>query len=122
MADRKSHAERIESLDGIPVKKIAGQYVVGIEREAKILRAKLENYVKKIVSVFQSTNVTEPLKTQILSSFDSITLYGLTFIRITVPRQNDVSFVDDKAFYREGSNTVQIEGQKLLAVSKLFGR
>ncbi len=122
VADRKSHAERIEQLDGIPVRKIADQYVVGIEREAKILGVKLDDYVKKVVGIFQSTAMTEPLKTQILSCFDVITLYGLTYIRISIPQQKDVSFVDGKAFYREASNTIEIEGPRLLAISKLFSR
>ena len=34
--------------------------------------------------------------------------------------QADVSFVDEKAYYREGSSTVEIDGQRLLAISQLF--
>ncbi|MDJ0596868.1 MAG: hypothetical protein QNJ72_44055 [Pleurocapsa sp. MO_226.B13] len=43
-----------------------------------------------------------------------------TLIRITVPVQNEVSFVGDKAFTRQDSSTVEIKGKELIAISKLF--
>ncbi len=120
VADREAHADRIEALDGVPKRKIADQFLVGIEREANILGITLEEYVKKIVGIFQRANMTDPLKTQILSSFDTVTLHGLTVIRIRLPKQNEVSFVDGKAYYREGSSTIEVEGQRLVAIAKLF--
>lgn len=122
VADRESHAERIETLDGIQKRKIAEHFLVGIDREAKKLNTSLEEYVKKVVTAFQKSKMTDPLKTQILSSFDTITIHGLTCIRIRIPKQKDMSFVDGKAYYRENSSTIEIQGQKLLSVSKLFNR
>ncbi len=49
VADRETHADRIETLDGIKKRKIAEHFLVGIEREAKILNISLDNYVKKVV-------------------------------------------------------------------------
>ena len=73
-----------------------------------------------IVEAFQTANITEPLKTQLLASFDTITIHGLTTVRIRVPAQKDISFVDNRAFYRESSNTIEVNGQQLAAVAKLF--
>ena len=122
VADREAHADRIETLDGIQKRKIAEHFLVGIERETKILKISLDEYVKKVVTAFQTSKMTDPLKTQILSSFDAITIQGLTCIRIRIPKQEDISFVDGKAYYRENSSTIEIQGQRLVSVSKLFNR
>ena len=120
VADREQHAQRIQSLDRVAPQKIADHFVVGIEREATILGITLDDYVQRIVSAFQVADLTEPLKTQVLSSFDTINVYGLTVVRIRVPTQRDISFVSARAFYRENSNTIEIQGQKLVAISKFF--
>ena len=120
VADKEDHADRIAELDGIQKRKIAEHFLVGIEREARILAISLDEYVKKLVTNFHISKMTEPLKTQILSSFDTITIQGLTCIRIRIPKQNELSFVDGKAYYRENSSTIEIQGQKLVSISKLF--
>lgn len=120
VADREAHADRIEQLDGVPKRKVADHFLVGIEREAEILGVSVEDYVRRIVHIFQEADMTDPLKTHILSSLDVITLHQLTFVRIRIPAQPQVSFVNEKAYSREGSSTVEIEGPRLVAVSKLF--
>jgi hypothetical protein len=120
VADREAHADRITTFDGIQKRKIAEHFLVGIEREAKILNINLDEYVKKLVTAFQMSKMTDPLKTQILSCFDTIMIHGLTCIRIRIPKQNEMSFVDGKAYYRENSNTIEIQGQRLVSISKLF--
>ncbi|MDZ7697754.1 MAG: ATP-binding protein [Deltaproteobacteria bacterium] len=120
VADREAHADRISTLDGIQKRKFAEHFLVGIDREAIILGISLDEYTKKLVTAFQMSKMTEPLRTQILSSFDTITIHGLTCVRIRIPKQTDMSFVDGKAYYRENSNTIEIQGQKLLSISKLF--
>jgi hypothetical protein len=120
VADTEADAKRIESLDSITPKEIANHYVVGVDREAKLLRITLDQYVQKIVSVLQNSDLSDPLKTQVLSNFDTITIHGLTVIRVVVPAQRDLSFIGEQAFYRKGSSTVELKGQELVAVSKLF--
>jgi hypothetical protein len=120
VADKESDANRIQSLDGLTPKKIANHYVVGIDREASILKISLDDYVQKILNAFRTSDLEEPLKTQILSSFDVIQVQGFTVIRIVIPPQNKVTFVGDKAFTRQSSSTVEISGPKLLAISELF--
>ena len=120
VADKQSDANRIQSLDGIIPKRVANHYVVGIDREAAILNISLDDYVNKILDVFRMSNLRDPLKTQILSSVDTIQVYGFTVIRMVVPPQKNITFVGDKAFTRESSNTLEISGPRLLAISELF--
>jgi hypothetical protein len=122
VADKEKDALRIEALDGVTARKVGYHYLVGIDREARVQGISLDSYVQKLISIIQNSALSEPLKTQVLSSFDTITLYGLTVIRITIPAQKEISFLGDKSFHRKGSNTVEIFGQQLLAVSKLFAK
>jgi len=120
VADKPSDATRIAELDGIAPHKINGHHVVGVEREAHKLGISLDEYVQQVVAHFQNTDLTEPLKTQILAGFDNITVHGFTVIRILVPKQTSLSFVADVAFSRNGSSTVELSGQQLVAASKRF--
>jgi hypothetical protein len=122
VADKEKDALRIEALDSVVARKVGDQYLVGIDREAQLQGISLDNYVQKLISTLQNSALSEPLKTQVLSSFDTITLYGFTVIRITIPAQKDISFLGERSFHRKGSNTVEISGQQLLAVSKLFAK
>lgn len=121
VADKKNDADRIQALDHINPIEINGRYIVGIDREAKILGKNIEDYVKIITNTILSSELSEPLKTQIMTKFDTITYKGHhTLIRITVPVQTDVSFVGDKAFTRQDSSTMEVKGKELIAISKLF--
>ncbi|MBU7587168.1 MAG: DUF262 domain-containing protein [Nostoc sp. TH1S01] len=121
VADKKEDAEKIAQLDNVKPIEINGRYVVGVDRESKIqTNNNVEQYVKILTSAIQHSALTEPLKTQLLTKFDTISYKGYTVIRITVPVQTEISFIGDKAFTRKDSSTVEIQGRELLAVSKLF--
>jgi len=120
VADKKSDADRIGALDGILSHRISEHYLVGIERESKILEMSVDQYVQKMVGAFQNSSLTEPLKTQILGGFDTISIQGLTVVRMLIPKQKSISFVGQRAFDRQGSSTIEVSGQQLLAVSKRF--
>lgn len=120
VTDKKADAERVADLDALTPIEISDRYVVGIDREARFLKKSLEDHVQTLVSAIRHSELTEPLKTQVLSKIDTITFKGHSVIRIVIPPQTDVSFVGKKAFTREDSSTVEAEGPKLLAVSKRF--
>ena len=120
VADKKDHADRIKSLDGVNPVEVNERYVVGIDREAKLLGKSLEDYVEILVSALRNSELTEPLKTQVLMKIDTILYKGHSVIRITIPSQTEVSFVGEIAFTRENSSTVEAKGPKLIAVSKRF--
>lgn len=122
VADNKNHADRIESLDKVKPVEVNGRYVVGIDREAKYLGKSLEDYVESLVNAVRNSELTNPLKTQVLMKIDTILYKEHSVIRLAVPAQTDVSFVGETAFIRENSSTVEAKGPKLLAVSKRFLR
>ena len=120
VADKKHDAERISNLDNISPYKIAEHFIVGVDREVKIMNLSLDNYVQRIIGSFQKSQLSEPLKTQILSSFDTITVHGFSVIRILIPRQKTLSYVGNKSFSRQGSSTIELIGQQLVSASRLF--
>jgi len=120
VADKKQDADRVQVLDGIDPNQINTRYVVGIDRELNIEGIDMDNYINKILTSIRGSDLTEPLKSQILSSVDLIDYKGKNVIRIRIPKQKDLSFVGNHSYVREGSNTIFLEGPKLLAISKLF--
>ncbi|MEG4491445.1 ATP-binding protein [Microcoleus sp. D3_18_C4] len=120
VADKKQDAEKIKNLDGIDPIEINDRYVVGIDREARVSGKTLEDYVGILINAIKKSDLTDPLKTQVLMKIEPICYKELFVIRIHVPSQKEVSFVGKKAFIREDSSTVEAEGPKLLAVFQLF--
>lgn len=120
VADKKQDAERIKNLDRINPIEINDRYVVGIDREARVLGKTLEDYVGILINAIRKSDLTEPLKTQVLMKIDTIDFKGFSVIRINVPSQKEVSFVGEKAFMREDSSTVEAKGQKIMAIFQLF--
>ena len=120
VTDSKKDADRIEEIDKIKPIEVNGRYVVGIDREAKLQNKTLEQYVKVLINAIQNSALTEPLKTQVLTKFDTISYKGYSVIRITIPAQTAMSFVGKTAFTRKDSSTISIEGPELLAIFQLF--
>ncbi len=122
VADKAADAERIRQLDGVTAEKVGQRFVVGIERECKLLGATPEAYVRRIVERIRSSGLSEPLKSQVLSHIDVIEYRGRSVVRLVVLKQKGVSFVGEDAFTREDSNTVEVRGPRLLAVQATFKR
>lgn len=120
VADKKSDAVRIKELDGIDYKTVANRYVVGVDREISLLAIDEEQYLERIVAFVRASDLSSPLKDQILSQIDYVQFKGLAVVRIRVPRQNNISFLGEKVFVRENSSTVEATGKKLLAINDLF--
>lgn len=120
VADKPEDAEKIKSLDGVNPIRIGNRYVVGIERELPLTKDNLDSYLAKILSAIRDSELSEPLKSGLLSQVDTVEYKGLTVIRIRVPKQKGISFVGEVAFVREGSSTIEAKGKKLLAINNMF--
>lgn len=120
VADKKQDADRINSLDKVIPIEINQRFVVGIDRELKLLKKSVEEYVNYLMSEIKSSDLSEPLKSQILAQIDVIDYRGLTIIRLRVPAQKELSFIGKECFTRENSQTILAEGPKIIALSKLF--
>lgn len=120
VADKIADAERINKLDAIQSIVINGRHIVGIDREVKIANISYDDYVNKLLRKIENSELSEPLKSQVLSQVDVIEYKEFTVIRLRVPRQRELSFIGKESYIRENSTTIKLEGPKLLAASKLF--
>lgn len=121
VADKDADAERVEMLDSVtPV--LAGSHkVVGIDREAKLLKISLDEYVRRFVAGLTAQPISDPLATQLMNGVDTIEYKGLSVIRILIPGQDDLSYCGDRVFIRSGSSTEEItDFKKVAALAKGF--
>ena len=94
--------------------------IVGVEREAKQLGTELDKYMRRIEDGIRQSKLTDPLKTQVLSSLDVVAYKGMSVVRVRVPKQGQVSFLGDDCFIRVGSSTQKATGPQIAAVSNSF--
>lgn len=120
VADNQRDAARVTALDGTTPIVVGERHVVGIGREAQLLRITTEAYVRRIVDIFRSSTLSAMLKTQVLGLVDAVDYRSLTIVRIHIPLQVEVSFVGDRCFTREGSETREVTGPGILAIQGRF--
>ncbi|MCX2482843.1 hypothetical protein [Pedobacter sp. MR2016-24] len=89
-------------------------------KKIALLQYTFDQYVNKILDAISKSELSEPLKSQVLSQLDIVEYKGLSVIRLTVPKQQELSFVGSECFIRENSNTIEMKGPKVVAISKLF--
>jgi hypothetical protein len=68
----------------------------------------------------RNSTLSPGLKAQILGGIDAVDFRGLTIIRISIPAQSSVSFVGNRCFTREGSETKEVVGPDILALQERF--
>ncbi len=123
VADKPADAERIIALDKISPYELTNlRTIVGIDRELKIEGIKIDDYCNRILQFFENSELTDTLKNQILSQFDLVDIHGHSVIRIRIPKQKNLSFVGKRCFIRENSNTIVIEGPKLISANEMFNK
>ncbi len=71
---------------------------------------KEDNFINFLLGNIQKSDLSEPLKTQMLSQLDVIDYKGLMVVRLKIPAQKQLSFVGKECFYRENSKTIKVEG------------
>jgi hypothetical protein len=116
VTDKDDHATRIENLDSIEPKKVGRRFVVGVRREAKVLGISVENYYSKWKDSIKNSKLSSPLRESVLSHIDFNEFYGLGVIVITIPVQNEVSYVDEQIYWREGNSTTLAKNPKQIAM------
>ena len=120
VADKKQDADRIQTLDSVEPIDVSGRFVVGIDREAILRQGNLDSYINWITEQIRNTKLSDPLKTDILGKLDPINYKGLSVLRIQIPSQESASYVGEKCFTREGSQTIEVAGPKIEAIIKRF--
>lgn len=120
IADKVADANRVEKLDGVKKHTIGNRYVVGVSRELKILNKTPEEYIRMWSEEIRKSKLSEPLKSQVLSSLDWNDFYGKGLFIITVPEQNDVSDIDELFYWRDADNTKEAKGKEISMLTKRF--
>src|SRR5262245_57991272 len=120
IADKPADAERIRCLDRIDPIKFDHVDIVGVEREAKQLGIPIDRYMRLLEDGIRKSPLSEPLKTNLLTSLDLISYKGLQVVRVRTPRQAQLTFLGDDCFLRIGSSTHKATGPQIAAASKLF--
>jgi hypothetical protein len=120
IADKAADAKRIKELDGVTPVTFNHVEIVGIAREAKCLGTSVDKYLGIIANGITMSDLTEPLKTNVLTSLDVIAYKGMEVVRIRIPRQSQPGFLDQDCYLRAGSSTMKATGPQIAAVSKLF--
>jgi predicted HTH transcriptional regulator len=119
-ADDVTDAKKIEELDGVEAIEVGNRWVVGVDREAKLLGKTLEEYYQIIRNHIVKSGLSEHLRASMLASLDVSDYHGSSVVIIAVPSQSKPSFFNDKAYVRQGDQTVEAVGQGVLELGERF--
>lgn len=120
VADDKQDADLIKNTYGLDYIEVGHRFVVGVDREADFLGISLENYLDKIVNYIRSSNLSEPLKTQVITQIDVVELKGKSIVRIRVPNQRSISFVGEDVYIRDNTSTRLATTKETVSLTKVF--
>jgi hypothetical protein len=115
VTDKDADTTRVKDLDGVDARLVGKRHVVGINREAKALGITVESYHGLVRDRIKHSQISEPLRSSILSSIDYNSFYGYGIIVVSVPTQNELSFYNDEVYWREGDQTTKAIKQKQVA-------
>jgi len=115
VTDKDADAERIRKLDGIEPKKVGKRYVVGINREARLLGLSVEDYFAKWKDAIKNSKLSPALRDSVMSNIDFNSFFGLGVIVFTVPPQKELSYFGDEAYWRNGDSTELATSAKQIA-------
>lgn len=120
VTDQEQHANLVSQLDRIEPIKIGSRYVVGVKREAAKMGISLEDYFSKWATAIRNSDLSEPLKSQVLSTMDFNDFYGLGLLIITIPPQQNISSVGDNVYWRDADNTKLANGIQVARIAQRF--
>lgn len=121
IADKQRDALRIADLDHIKPLYVADHYIVGIERETKVLNISVEEYCRRIKNAIDTPKLSTALALSVLPNIDIVTYRDLSVVRIEVPPQNDISYFNNKVYIRKHSNTEEVTSAcDIVAIANRF--
>lgn len=116
VSDKPADAERAKRLDGITPREVGpARLVVGVAREAKALNETVEAYVARWKLAIANSDLSEPLRANVLSSLTFNDFYGLGVLVIPIPGQQQLSFYKDEVYWRKNDETVEAASNKEVA-------
>lgn len=122
VCDKEADKNAVEKLDSIKAIKVGDRYVVGVDRETVYFNNSLEDYVKALIKAIEDSKLSSPLKSNVIAQIDNVDYRGSSIIRIKVPAQKTVSFVDKKCYTRKDSTTVEVTDIDLVDTVNIFNK
>ncbi|MEO1551973.1 MAG: hypothetical protein AAFR93_16350, partial [Pseudomonadota bacterium] len=89
----------------VVAKEVGSRFVVGIAREAKRCGVSVEDYFQRFRNHIANSELSEPLKSDVLASIDYNNFFGFGVIVVSVRPQKEMSYLGEDVFYREGDQT-----------------
>ncbi|WP_157508805.1 hypothetical protein [Luteipulveratus halotolerans] len=121
MTDKPSDADQIAKLDKTDPRTVGSRKVVGVRREASHLGETPEKYFSRWKNAIKDSQLSSPLKEDVLSSISYHDYFGLGLILIGVPAQKNVSYVGKEIYTRSGDDTVVAsDGMSISGVIQRF--
>jgi hypothetical protein len=121
VTDNDSDAKRVKLLDKIEPKKIGKRFVVGISREANVLKISLEQYVSIWKNGIKNSDLSVHLRDSVLSNVDYHDFYGLGVIIFTIPPQPEMSYVGEDTYFRSNDSTEQAQtAREIASIARRF--
>lgn len=121
VADKEADSKKIARLDGVKPLVVGQRYVVGLSREAKFLDMDLEEYFSIWKDGIRNSELSDPLKGDVLSSMAWNNYHGYGVIVISVPKQSSVSFFGEYPFVRSADDLKKVTSPRDVAdVSQRF--
>jgi hypothetical protein len=120
VADKESAIRRVQELFGTQPIKIGDAYFIGLAHDLNIIGVNFEQYIKTLILEISKLPLSEPLRTQIITTIDHAEYQGRPFVRIRVPGQSELSSYDGAYPVRKNSETVDMGPAEAVAQSKLF--
>jgi hypothetical protein len=121
VTDKDQDAKRISALDSISPRKVGSRQVVGVKREADRLGETNEQYFARWKNAIKNSDLSSPLKEDVLASISYHDYFGLGLIVIGVPAQKAVSYLGNDLYVRSGDDTVSAsDGKAIAAVLQRF--
>lgn len=118
VTDKDADADRVRQLDSVDPILLGNRYVVGVNREARLLGISTEDYVRNLADVIRNSTLSEQIKSNILIDFNEY--YGLGVVIITIPAQDEISFYNSKVFWRDSDNTKEADPRIIAQIAKRF--
>lgn len=121
VTNKDSDADRVKTIDSIEPLTVGKRYVVGVSREAKFLGESAEAYFARWKTAIRNSKLSPHLRDGVLSNIDYNDYFGLGVIIISIPSQNQLSYLDDDLYWREGDDTKKAsEARTIAALAQRF--
>jgi hypothetical protein len=122
VTDKEADTQQVEKVDDLlNLPRFHDFGVVGLEREAKIKRVSLDQYISFITSKISDSKLETGLKVKITKDITPIT-YGMqTILMIVVKCGVEPVYFEEKLYQRNGAKCEEVLGSKQREIFKLFG-